>query len=280
MLSGSKRGRSGSVALEFAVVIPVLIVVTLSAFDLIGAVTAWRRVRAAATSTAEIATALAVTSSGGTVSNVLTSSQVNQASTAIFAYLPALRAATIPFSVTLSAVYFTPLAVGTGCSNGSCVCLTTTSAASGGGTSNSIAPHINGTTTATTSTTANGTTTSITVQCYTATTAWTSPLPTSYASALQSKRLCNALLTPTTSTAASLTSLPMGVYGPYSLLVADLTYKFTPMFLGYIMGSITFAETAYVPPRIGSPGANNYVEYSPTTSYPPICTNVTEPALQ
>lgn len=279
MLNRRRNRRSGSVALEFAVTLPLVICIALSAFDIVNAVTAWRRLRAAATATAEIATALAVTSNGTVVNNVLDSSQTNEASTAIFAYMPALRAATIPFSVTLSSVFFTPQAVGTTC-GATCVCLHTTSASSGAGISKSIAPQIGGTTTATTTTTSNGTSTSVTMQCYVAATAWSSPLPASYAGALQSARVCNTPLTPTVSNAASLTTLPEGVYGPFSLLIADLSYKFTPTFLGYIMGGITFRETAYVPPRIGTPGAGTYVQYSPTTAYPPICTNVTEPGPQ
>jgi hypothetical protein len=108
------------------------------------------------------------------------------------------------------------------------------------------------------------------VQCYSANTAWSAPL----SQGKQVRRACGQLL-PATSTSASLTTIPVGVYGPYSVMVADVTYSFTPVFLGHLMGSITFSETAYVPPRIGGSGTGNYVQYNPSSDNTVVCPNYT-----
>jgi len=277
MLTGGRRGRSGVVALEVAIVMPVLIIITLASFDLVNAVSAWRSVRAAATATAEIATSIAVqtglnspctiVANGNTTTpqNCLVGPDVQRAGSTIFAYLQNLRGAgnTVPFSVALTSVIFKPLANTKGCSNGSCVCLSTASTTSGNSTTIVSTPAINGTTN-TTGTVNGGTTT--TTQCYTADIVWSTS--DTYGTAQSMKRTCGTKvptstppLLPSTSTATSLTTLPPGVYGPFSLMVVDISYTFTPMFLHYVMGSITFLESAYVPPRIGSP--SSYIFYSP-----------------
>jgi Flp pilus assembly protein TadG len=240
VLNGGKRGRSGVAAVEAALIMPVLIILMLSAYDLIAAAGAWRNTRAAATATAEISTYLAVNSNG---TNQLTSTQVQNAATAVYAYLPNLFSmSSSQFTVTLSAVVFAPTA---NCNSNACVCVTN------GATSNTSVVGSSKTPVA-----SGGST-----QCYIANTAWSAPL--SYGT--QQSRPCGQLL-PATSTTPTPTTIPVGVYGPYSVMVADIRYTYTPIFLGYIMGTITFNETAYVPPRIGGSGVSNYVQYSPSTA--------------
>ena len=272
MLSGGRTGRRGAIALELAITMPVLVVIALAAFDLVGAVAAWRRVRAAATSIAEIATSLAVNTSNST--NQISSTQAAAASTAIYPYIPALYQSgnTTPFAVTLSAVVFEPLANVTNDAGqvtsykscaATCVCLNTATAGNG---------------TITTSSTIGGTN-SATTQCYSAYTAWSVPElqhGATQGGAAWGARPCASAaptadppppppLTPVADgTGSTESTLPMGLYGPYSLLVADVAYTFTPMFLNYIMGNVTFTESAYVPPRIGT--SRQYVQYSPDPS--------------
>jgi hypothetical protein len=250
-----------------------MIIVALGAYDIENAVGTWRRVRAAATAIAEIATSQAVqngsyNSGTNTIQGVITNTAAQASSTAIYAYLSALRTSgtSIPFSVTLSSIVFKPLLNTTGanhstiyssCSGATCVCLTTTTAGNG---------------TISTSSTAGGTN-SATTQCYHGYAAWSASYGANNTETDGNvgapTRPCDtAFISTAAGSASSLTTLPMGVFGPYSLLVADVSYTWTPTFLTFITGPITFVESAYVPPRSGTTG--QYVEYTPST-VPPTC---------
>jgi hypothetical protein len=256
MLIARKRARRGSVALEAAITLPVLVTLFLGAFDLVGAVTAWRSARTSAIAIAEIATNIAVQNANGT--NVITSTQVWDANTAIFAYLSSLKSSTNvnPYAVTLTAVVFAPV---TSCTNGSCVCVTTNL------TSSATTTAING---------SAGSNASTSTACYTANIAWSVPLtnvPNAPNSVTQSRGTngCGKLTPVVSGTPSSLTTLPQGLYSAYSVVVADVSYTYIPTFTKFVTGSISFLETAYVAPRIGTiNGANGapYVQYSPTNA--------------
>jgi len=255
MLIHRHTGRRGSVALEAAITLPVLVTLFLGAFDLVGAVTAWRGARTSAIAIAEIATNIAVQDTTG--SNVITSTQVWDASTAIFAYFANLKLASNanPYAVTLSAVVFNSVA---SCSNGSCVCVTTT--LSSGSTSTAINGTSGGNATTSTS-------------CYTANLAWSVALagvPNAPNSVTQTRGSngCGMLTPVAAGTPSTLTTLPQGMYSAFSLIVADVSYTYIPTFTKFVSGNIAFLETAYVAPRIGtiSGGVVPYVEYSSTAN--------------
>ena len=52
--------------------------------------------------------------------------------------------------------------------------------------------------------------------------------------------------------ASSLGSLPADVFGPTSILVADVSGVFEPVFTAVFLGPFTLQRTAYVSPRIGN----------------------------
>jgi Flp pilus assembly protein TadG len=269
MLSRQFRGRRGSVALEAAVTLPVLVTLFLGAFDLFAAVTSWRSTRTAAIAIAEAASSYAVqqpTSTNPNGTNVITSTQVWDASTAVFPYLRTLKRATNTnaYAVTLSSVVFTPYANGTGCSDSTCVCVTTNSTSSGSTTSTTTTSAINGSTN-----TAAGKT------CYVANLVWSAALtsvpnaPGAF-SETRGSNGCGKLTPVVAGTASSLTTLPLGLYGPFGLLIADVSYQYRPTYTAFVTGNITFLESAYLAPRIGIINNTNapYVDYSPANASP------------
>ncbi len=96
---------------------------------------------------------------------------------------------------------------------------------------------------------------------YTAHVAWSGV----YAGSGGTKRPCDLVvgtsaMTQTTDTAApSSTTLPSDVYSAASLLVVDVSYKYTPLFFQFITSSFTLFQTAYFPPRSGLSGA--WIQY-------------------
>lgn len=87
--------------------------------------------------------------------------------------------------------------------------------------------------------------------CYVANVVWTSsgtPQPggTNY-------RPCIAPQLPASNTAApNRTTLPRSVYGPASLIVIDVVFTFTPTFAAKFLPPLRIARTAYVQPRYAS----------------------------
>ncbi len=118
MLSGWRRlaaARGALAGIEFAIVVPVLLAMLAGVVDLSRAVITMRRLTVAAEDVALVASTMAVQASA---LNTLSSQQAWQATTAPFALFPNWRSATGGFSVTLSAVEFTPTPAGctTACS--------------------------------------------------------------------------------------------------------------------------------------------------------------------
>jgi Flp pilus assembly protein TadG len=253
------RARRGSVLIEVGIVLPILVILFVGTFDIVNALASWRRARSASIAIAEGATNVAsqvgLFTSPIAGDNMITGTQAEVASSAIAAYIPNLPSgASTSFAVTLSAVVFTTTS-SSGCSDGSCVCVTTVTT---GGSTTSTSTTIGG------RPSSSGGNTTV---CYVANVAWSTSLgQNSPAHGFTQTRSCGTLTpVPTTTTGhSSLTTLPQGLYGPYSLVVADVQYTFTPTFLTFITGPVTFLESAYLPPRIGA--AADYVLYSPTTS--------------
>lgn len=100
------RLRSGVAALEFALLAPVLLSTLAGLYDLTTAFIAWKHVALAAQAIAEISTSLAATA---TSTNQLNLTQANQATSAVYAYLPDTLNPTPPaFGVTLSSIVMVP----------------------------------------------------------------------------------------------------------------------------------------------------------------------------
>jgi len=68
-------------------------------------------------------------------------------------------------------------------------------------------------------------------------------------------RACGGITTVANTAAPSLTTLPVGLLYPPSILVADLSTVYVPTFSGVITGPITMMRSAYVPPRAPAPGS-------------------------
>ncbi len=217
---GLGRDRRGSPALEFAIILPVMVTMLMGVFDASQALIAMRQVTTASQEIAEIATELSVQPDGSTS---LTPTQAYQSSTAVFAIMPQLKAQapSTGFAVTLSAVVFK--ATPTGC------------------TSNCV---------------------------ITASTAWSVPLSLGRAVT----RPCGVLAQVSASTSPSLTTLPTaGMTALSSVVVADVSYTFTPLF-GRFFGSFSIFRSTFLPPRVGT--AQQYVEYDTAnaTTDKSICT--------
>jgi len=122
--AGCRRRRSGTVALEFALVMPVMVAGLLGVTDAGRALIAWQSITRTAAEVAEIATAeAAVPNAQGNYQ--LTDPQVQDATTAIYAFLPQLNGGTdtSSFAVTLTSVVFSYTC------NGNNVCTSTATTA-------------------------------------------------------------------------------------------------------------------------------------------------------
>ncbi len=109
--AGVLRSREGLAALEFGLILPLLVTMVTGSYDLTAAFIAWRRVSAAALAIGEIATGQAAAST--TDMNILSQSQASAAASAAYAYLPTLLQASPPaFGVTLSSIVMTPTVAG------------------------------------------------------------------------------------------------------------------------------------------------------------------------
>jgi Flp pilus assembly protein TadG len=65
-------------------------------------------------------------------------------------------------------------------------------------------------------------------------------------------RQCGPVASAPDADATSYTTLPAGNFGKTSLLVADISYTFQPIFFGFLFGNIPMMQSAYVSPRIGN----------------------------
>ncbi len=188
------RARRGLAALEFAIVVPVLLTLLCGAVDLSRAIVMTRRLTVAAASTATIATTMAVQASN---LNSLSGLQAWQATTAPFALFPDWLASSSggSFSITLSAVTFTSSRSGT------------------------IA-HV----------------------------AWSVANPSGQARL----RACGTLSPVADNAPSSLTGLPTDVFGATSILAADVSGVFEPLFTSVFLGPLTLQRSDYVSPRINN----------------------------
>jgi Flp pilus assembly protein TadG len=121
---GALNARSGIASIEFALIAPALLSITLIGVDGARAVLIWRQVHNAATAIAENAEKLSVTTIADTndVTSELTADQMQQAMSTIYAVIPGLNLGNggglYPgkFAVTMSEVPFYPIcAQATGC---------------------------------------------------------------------------------------------------------------------------------------------------------------------
>ncbi len=101
---------------------------------------------------------------------------------------------------------------------------------------------------------------------YTAHVAWSG----SYQGTSGTLRPCDtvrgtSVITQSTDTATpSATTLPSDVYSAASVLVVDVTYRYTPLFFSFIGSSITIRQSAYFAPRTGL--QNAWIQYVYTAS--------------
>lgn len=63
-------------------------------------------------------------------------------------------------------------------------------------------------------------------------------------------RACGTLASVPDTNAASYAALPADNFGPTSLLVADVSFTFQPIFFGFLFGNIPMMQSAYISPRI------------------------------
>lgn len=106
----TRNGRRAAAAVEFALVVPVLVLVLSSLPDLTNAILTWWQVAQAADAIGRIATRLAVTDGP---SNLLTQDQARRASTAALPLLPGWPAANSSHEgVVLTAIVFAPTVPG------------------------------------------------------------------------------------------------------------------------------------------------------------------------
>lgn len=186
------RCRRGLAGIEFALVLPFLLLVLAGIVDLALGILMNRRLMVAADAVATIASTMAVQAAS---LNTLTGTQAWQATTAPFALFPDWRLGAVPgaFAITLSSVNFTS-----------------------GGTAASVG--------------------------------WSVASPQG-----QPKlRACGTLASVSNGSPASLATLPAGVFGATSLLVADVQAPYAPMFAGIFTGTVTLMQSAYVSPRINN----------------------------
>jgi Flp pilus assembly protein TadG len=201
--AGPGRSRAGIATLEFALIAPLLLTMMAGLYDVAMAFIAWQRVTMAAQAIDEIATSLAATA---TNTNTLNASQATLASSAIYAYLPALSMPSPPaFGVTLTSVVMTPTdqGCGTNCT-------------------------------------------------YTAHVAWSGVFQ-----GAGLLRPCDSVpgISALTATGDDLdpspATLPVDTYTASPLLVADVTYTFTPLFFTFATGALTLTRTAFFSTRTG-----------------------------
>lgn len=95
------------------------------------------------------------------------------------------------------------------------------------------------------------------VKCtYTGNTAWSVSLP----QGIQVTRHCGAVAQVKPSQPATVNNLQTaGMTALTSIVVADISYIYVPLFADFITGPVTMERTAFLPPRTGTPA--QYVQY-------------------
>ena len=96
---------------------------------------------------------------------------------------------------------------------------------------------------------------------YVANTAWSTMLSLSTLSPnVPITRPCGAIPQVAATQAVTINNLPTaGMTTLTSIVIADVTYVYQPLFSGFFLGSVTLSRTAFLPPRVGS--ATQYVQY-------------------
>ncbi len=205
------RDRSGSPAIEFALVAPVMFGILAGSYDVTQILIAMRRVTSTAQEIVQIATELAVQPDQ---SNALTVDQAKQAMTVIYAIIPGLKTGTdtSQYSVALSAILFV--------ANAGCV---------------------------------------VGVRCtYVGTIMWSVALPPPGQSITRTP--CGVVAQVAPGQQGTLSNLPItGMTTLTSVVVADVSYIYTPLFSGFVTGPIKLQRTTFLPPRTGKP--SQYVQY-------------------
>ena len=263
-----RRPRRGNAAMEFAFLFPVVISIMFGMVDVCDGLIAYRRLTVTAEETALIATELSVQSDGSTA---LTPAQVYQAGTAIFGVFPGLQSqgTAQPFSVTISTIYFiaspatpTPCTPGTNCNYAANVAR------------------------------------SVPLSYFA--TAGQTPGPTAYLGATGT-RTCGVqvqvaqgvgptIVTTPGATAATnsyaITTIPTsGMTYLTSVLVADISYTFQPLFTSVFVGPQTWWHSSMLPPRLGGGTvpitilSSDYITYDLTNAATDthICTGANAP---
>ena len=213
-----RLNRRGSVAVEFAFIVPLMMTFIVAVYDLSKAMILYEEVDNASHTIPLSASILAVQPDGSTT---LTSTQVQQALSAIYAEIPMIRSGIAggTRSVTMTSVIFKP-------NPSTC-------------TSNcTYVPNV----------------------------AWSVPYNDANATGFTSvKRACGTLAqtVPTGGTSSSLTSLrTASVTNPDPILVVDVHYQYTPMFLYFITGAIDFWSSGYWPVRSVATGSSPLKRYT------------------
>ena len=217
-------GRRGNVAVEFALIAPVLMIFIIGVFDVSKAMLLYQQVYNAAHTISISASNVAVQPDGSTS---LTVAEVQQVLSAIYAEMPMVsaRVETGRRSVTLSSITFVQ-------DNPACVPTPTDTCNSTPYPAWSVGYT-------------GGNATGFTV----------------------ATRACGALEqeSATGLRSGDLTSIPTaGITNPGPILVADVHYQYTPLFLNFVTGPIDFWATSFWPVRstpASNPAAPAYTRY-------------------
>ena len=102
--------------------------------------------------------------------------------------------------------------------------------------------------------------------CSVATTAWSTMLSLSTLSPnVPITRPCGVIPQVAATQPVTINNLPTaGMTTLTSIVIADVSYVYQPLFTGFFLGSVTLSRTAFLPPRVGS--ATQYVEYDRANS--------------
>ncbi len=237
------RASDGIAALEFGLLAPIMTLIVIGVFDLSKAGILWEQTWSAANSIASAASTLAIQPDG---SSSLTQAQAQQALSSIFADMPWLRAG-----------------IATGNAGPGNVPPNTVSAVL---TSVSYQPSVSG----------------CSADCtYVAKVEWSKAYSGyNFVTTSAVLRPCVTLTQTSPTAAQSPNSVPTlalqtayetnGMTGPDSFLIADVRFTYTPYFLNFLTGPVTFWVTVYSTPRSTAINTSTpWTTYSATTTQDP-----------